>query len=156
MKVAKNFSLKEMTASQTAERMGIDNTPNTDQLLSLAVLANRVLQPCRDKFGVVTLTSTLRVPDLNKAIGGSETSSHCKGEASDFEIFSSDNLVVAQWIAGNLEFDQLILEFYKKGDPHSGWIHCSYRRGGDNRNQVLTALKGEDGKVSYQEGLADG
>jgi len=96
------------------------------------------------------------VPDLNKAIGGSETSSHCKGEACDFEIFSSDNLTVAKWISESLDFDQLILEFYKKGDPHSGWVHCSYRRDGSNRKQVLSALKGEDGKVSYQEGLVDG
>ena len=156
MKLAKNFSLKELIRSDIAERNHIDNSPDQEQIASLAVLANRVLQPCRDEFGVVTLTSGLRVPEVNRLAGSSDRSQHTRGEACDFEIFSSDNMTVASWVRDNLDFDQLILEFYRKGDPHSGWVHCSYRREGNNRNEVKTALVGEDKKVEYLEGLVDG
>ena len=156
MKLSQNFSLKEFTKSQTATRLGIDNTPKGDHLTAAKELFTQVVQHVRENFGVTRINSGYRSPELNDAIGGSSRSQHCKGQAVDIECDKADNLVVAQWIAGNLDFDQLILEFYKKGDPHSGWIHCSYRRNGDNRNQILTALKGDDGKVSYQEGLADG
>ena len=84
MRITKNFHLKELIASSTAERMGIDNKPNGEQLVSLSILTQAVLQPIRDKFGIVSISSGLRVPDLNKAIGGSKNSSHCKGEAADF------------------------------------------------------------------------
>ena len=152
LRISKNFWLKELTGSSTAERMGIENTPDTEQLISLAVLTNQVLQPVREQFGAVTISSGLRVPELNSAIGGSKTSSHCKGEAADFEVYSSDNHAVALWIQNNLKFDQLILEFYTPGEPNSGWVHCSYKRDGSNRNQVLTAVK--SGKsTKYVEGL---
>ena len=157
MKLSKNFSLKELTRSDMAKRNGIDNTPGSQEhLASLAVLSHSVLQPVRNSFGVVTITSGYRCEELNTLCKGSKTSSHCLGEAADFEVFSSDNIKVAKWIEENLDFDQLILEFYVKGDPHSGWVHCSYKRDGSNRNQKLTALEGEKGKVEYVEGLMDG
>ena len=148
MRITKNFHLKELIASSTAERMGIDNKPNGEQLVSLSILTQAVLQPIRDKFGIVSISSGLRVPDLNKAIGGSKNSSHCKGEAADFEVAGVSNMVVAKWIADNLEFDQLILECYTGGN--TGWIHCSYAP--NPRKEVLTY----DRENGYRHGLIDG
>ena len=140
MKLSKNFALKELTKSQTAIRMGIQNAPNTEQLINLTVLAQQVLQPCRDKFGTISINSGLRVLELNRAIGSGDKSQHTKGEASDFEAFSVSNREMAKWIKDNLDFDQLILE-YPGPDPRDGWVHCSYKRDGSNRKQILTAVK---------------
>lgn len=157
MKLSKNFSLKELVRSDMAERNGIDNNPKTQEhVAALAVLAHSILQPVRNEFGIVTITSGYRSEELNTLCRGSSTSSHCRGEAADFEVFSSDNIKVANWIKSNLEYDQLILEFYVKGIPDSGWVHCSYKRDGGNRKQDLTALKGKGGKTEYLEGLVDG
>ena len=150
MKLSNNFSLSEFTSSPTADRLGIDNTPNQEATDNLQELVTFVLQPLRDRYGSITVTSGYRSPELNKAIGGSTTSDHCLGCAADFEIQSQDNRVMAQWIANNLDFKQLILEFYHVGDMHSGWIHCSYKQGSNNK-QKLNALK--DGKKTiYTEG----
>jgi hypothetical protein len=89
---------------------------------------------------------------LNKAVGGSATSQHCKGEAVDMEVPGVPNYELAKWIQDNLEFDQLILEFYTSGIPDSGWVHCSYKQGGPQRNAVLTAAR-VDGKTKYSVGL---
>ena len=89
---------------------------------------------------------------MNKAVGGSDKSQHCHGQAADFESYSISNPDLAQWIVDNLEFDQLILEFYNGKDPNSGWIHCSYNLM-ENRKKVMTALKPPGGKVEYREGL---
>tara|TARA_Y100000310_G_scaffold125504_1_gene124307 strand:- start:145 stop:600 length:456 start_codon:yes stop_codon:yes gene_type:complete len=149
MKLTKNFYLKELTGSSTAERMGIENQPNFEHLVALTILTKEILQPVRDKFGVVTVTSGYRSPELNSAIGGSSKSQHCNGEAADFECFSVSNPELAKWIQDNLDFDQLILEYYVAGDPHSGWVHCSYSRFGDNRKKVLNKQKGK----GYEPGL---
>jgi len=153
MKITKNFHLKELIISSTAERLGIENKPNGEQLVSLSILTQAILQPIRDEFGVVSISSGLRVPDLNKAIGGSKDSSHCKGEAADFECYSVSNYDLCSWIIAKLKFDQLILEFYTRNDPQSGWVHCSYKRDGSNRNQVMTAIKKGKGKTDYLMGL---
>ena len=109
-----------------------------------------MLQPLRDRFGSINITSGYRSPELNKAIGGSTTSDHCLGCAADFEVQEMDNKTMAQWIAHNLDFKQVILEFYHEGDMHSGWIHCSYKKD-NNKKQKLNALK--DGKKTiYTEG----
>ena len=153
LKISKNFSLKEFTNSQSATRLGLSNQPDTQSLINICALANNILQPVRDKWGIVTISSGYRSPELNShpSIGGSEKSQHCHGMAVDFEAFSLSNLELAEWIKENLDFDQLILEFYEEGDPHSGWIHCSYNISG-NRKKVMTA-KRIDGKVSYLDGL---
>ena len=143
MKLSKNFSIQELTDSATAIKLGIDNNPTPEQLQCLQDLVDCVLQPVRDQFGLVTITSGLRVPELNKAVGGSTTSDHCKGQAADFEVDGVDNKAVALWIATNLTFDQLILEFYDDGVTNSGWIHCSYDAKG-NAKKKMTAQK--DGK----------
>ena len=152
MNLSKNFTLSEFTKSQTALRLGIDNTPEGEHLEAAKALFENVVQPVRDNFGPTTLNSGYRGPDLNAAVGGSATSQHCKGEAADLEVPGVPNAEVAQWILDNLEFDQLILEFYTPGIPDSGWVHVSYRADGQNRKSVLTAMK-EDGKTVYKPGL---
>ena len=149
MKLTKNFSLKELTASQTAERKGIDNTPSAEHQENLKSLCEMVLQPIRDHFGrVVSISSGYRSPELCTAIGSKITSQHAKGEAADFEIFGVSNKELADYINEYLDYDQLILEYWKKEDPNSGWVHCSYTNG-NNRKQYLRAYK-EDGKTKYE------
>ena len=151
VRLSENFTLSEYTKSQTAERKGIDNTPGEVHLERAKALFENVVQPVRDNFGVTIINSGYRGPDLNYAIGGSNTSQHCKGEAVDIECPGTPNYDVAKWIEDNLDFDQLILEFYKPGIPDSGWVHVSYKEEG-NRKSVLTAMK-EDGKTVYKPGL---
>ena len=151
IRVSKNFALSEMTKSATAERLGVDNSPSTIHLVNLTHLAIHILQPVRDQFGVITINSGYRSPALNAKVGGSKTSQHCNGQAADFESFSTPNPDLAKWIANNLEFDQLILEFYDGVNPNSGWVHCSYNLMG-NRKKILTALK-TGGKVVYRNGF---
>jgi zinc D-Ala-D-Ala carboxypeptidase len=151
MKLSRNFSLQELTKSDTAIRKSIDNTPSDEILSNLTSLCNMVLQKVRDSHGVVTVTSGYRSPELNKAIGGSTTSDHCKGCAADFEVPGLDNKQLAKWIIDNLTFKQLILEFYEDGQPNSGWVHCSFEEG-NNNNQVLRAVK-EGKKTVYLKGI---
>ena len=151
VRLSENFTLSEFTKSQTAERKGIDNTPGEEHLEAAKHLFSNVVQKVRDNFGVTVINSGYRGPELNEAIGGSERSQHCKGEAVDIECPGTANYDVAAWIQDNLDFDQLILEFYKPGIPDSGWVHVSYKSEG-NRMSVLTAMK-EDGKTVYKPGL---
>ena len=153
MQLSKNFSLRELTRSQTAIRKGIKNEPDQEQLMNLVALTVKILQPCRDKFGSISINSGLRVLDLNRAIGSSDKSQHCKGQAADFEAYSISNAQLADWIMLNRCFDQLILEYPGK-DPRDGSVHCSFNRLG-NRMEVLTAVK-EKGKTVYKKGLLHG
>jgi zinc D-Ala-D-Ala carboxypeptidase len=147
MKLSRNFSLGELTKSQTALRMGIDNNPTPEDLYNLHLLCDNILQPVREHFGrAVTISSGYRSEDLCVAIGSSRKSQHAKGQAADFEVMGVDNKEVAEWIRDVLDFDQLILEFYNEDDPSSGWVHCSYAE--DNRGSVLKY----DG-TNYIEGL---
>ena len=152
MQLSKNFNLVELTKSQTATRKGIDNTPSPEHQENLKLLCEAVLQPVREHFGrVVTVTSGYRSPELCTAIGSKITSQHAKGEAADFEIFGVSNKELADYIHQNLDYDQLILEYWKESDPNSGWVHCSYREG-DNRKQYLKAYK-ENGSTKYESVL---
>lgn len=153
MKLSENFSLAEFTKSQTAIRMGIDNTPGEDHLEAAKELFENVVQPIRDHFGPTVLNSGYRGPALNEAVGGSSKSQHCKGEAVDLEVPGVANAEVAAWIVENLDFDQVILEFYTPGIPDSGWVHVSYKTEG-NRKSILTAMK-ENGKTVYKQGLVE-
>ena len=149
MKLSANFSLAEMTKSQTATRKGIRNEPSTEHVENLIHLAEAVLQPVRDHFGkAVVISSGYRSPELCEAIGSSSKSQHARGEAADFEIPGVDNMQLATWINKNCNFDQLILEFYEPGDPNSGWVHCSAVREG-SRAQVLRASKVQ-GRTKYE------
>ena len=149
MKLTANFSLSELTKSQTAERKGIDNTPSAEHQENLKSLCTAVLQPIRDHFSrVVTISSGYRSPELCEAIGSSSKSQHARGEAADFEIFGLSNKTLADYIDQNLHYDQLILEYWNESDPNSGWVHCSFSEG-NNRKQYLRAYK-ENGKTKYE------
>lgn len=152
MNLSANFTLKELTRSDTADRLGIDNTPNEEQIESLRLLCENILQPVRDHFGKpVKINSGFRCPALNQATGGSATSDHCKGQACDFEIDGVSNPDLAQWVMDNLEYTQLILEFYTQGQPNSGWVHASFNPD-SLKCQELTAVK-VAGKTQYLPGL---
>ena len=147
-----NFSLAELTKSETTLRFDMENTPGPVEIANLTDLAGKVLQPVRDHFGKgVKVDSGFRHPDVNAKVGGSKTSDHCKGQAADIEIPGVPNAELAEWIKDNLEFRQLILEFYTPGIPDSGWVHVSFVDG-DNKKQVMTATK-KDGKTVYLPGL---
>tara|TARA_E500000318_G_scaffold88951_1_gene86402 strand:- start:140 stop:583 length:444 start_codon:yes stop_codon:yes gene_type:complete len=137
MRLSRNFTLPELTRSQTATRKGIDNTPNDEQIKNLERVCSEILQPVREHFGVAfSPSSGFRSVALCEAIGSSSKSQHAKGEAVDFEIPGQDNKSVAEWVRDNLNFDQLILEYYTPEDPTSGWIHCSVRED-SNRKECL-------------------
>jgi hypothetical protein len=148
MKLSANFSLAELTKTNVRQ---FDNTPSMQVIDNLQLLVDNVLQPIRNKFGQVTVTSGYRSPEVNKAIGGSATSDHCFGFAADFEVAGVDNKELARWVADNLKFKQLILEFYTKGVPDSGWVHVSYDK--TNLTQkVMTATK-VGGRTVYSPGI---
>ena len=151
VKLSQNFTIQEYIKSQTALRQGIDNTPTEEHMGNATALFRNVVQKVRDHFGVTVINSGYRGEALNKAVGGSSTSQHCKGEAVDIECPGTSNYDVAKWIEDNLDFDQLILEFITLGIPDSGWVHVSYKSEG-NRKSVLTAMK-ENGKTVYKPGL---
>ena len=152
MRLSENFTMAEFTKSQTAERRGIDNTPEGEHLDAAVALFENVVQKVRDHFGPTVINSGYRSPELNEAVGGSSRSQHCKGEAADIEVPGVPNAELAEWIRDNLEFDQLILEFYTPGIPDSGWVHVSYLADGKNRGECLTATR-IDGKTEYSVGI---
>ena len=152
MNLTANFTLSEMVKSDTALRHDMDNTPGEAEIENLKRLCEKVLQPVREHFKTgVKVNSGFRHPDVNAKVGGSKTSDHCKGQAADIEIPGIPNADLAKWITENLDFTQVILEFYTQGVPDSGWVHVSY----DPQNlkkQSLTAIK-KDGKTVYLPGL---
>lgn len=152
MNLTKNFTLHEMTRSDYAIRNGMSNIPNKQQIVNLKILCEKVLQPIRDHYDKpVIINSGFRDPLLNSAIGGSRTSDHCKGMAADIEIPGITNFDLAVWIRNNLNFKQVILEFYNPNDEYSGWVHVSYDQS-DLKKQVLTAVL-KNNKTVYINGL---
>ena len=154
MKLSKHFSLAEFTKSQTATRKGLDNTPVDEHLWGIKVLCAEVLEKVRIALGPTIINSGYRGEQLNKAVGGSTKSQHCKGQAADIEVLGVSTLDLATWIRDNCDFDQLILEFHNPADPSSGWVHVSYVSAKDNRKSVLTATK-VAGKTQYTVGIGD-
>ncbi len=152
MNLTDNFTLEELVKSETALRHNIDNTPGEIEIENLKRLCEKILQPVREHFNTgVKVNSGYRSPAANQKVGGSPTSDHCKGQAADIEIPGVPNADLAQWITENLDFTQVILEFYTQGVPDSGWVHVSY----DPENlkkQALTAVK-QNGKTVYLPGL---
>ena len=147
MRLSKNFVLSEVTRSGTANRLGIDNGPEKEHQQNLQDLIRNLVQPLRDDLGPIRITSGYRSPSLNKAIGGSKRSQHCKGEALDIQFWENgemNNKKIYDWILDSgLEFDQMINEF------DFAWIHISLKAEG-NRKQVLEAYKDEDGDTKYR------
>ena len=140
IRISKNFTLEEFTASTTAKAKGITNVPSTQQMANLCALVHHVLQPLRDAMGhEVKIGSGYRCPRLNQAVGGVSDSQHPNGEAADLCI-DGDKTKGRKWftwIQTHCDFDQLIWEHNAKG---TYWVHVSYRSDGKNRKQVIGDL----------------
>ena len=140
MKISKNFTLEELTASATAKAKGISNNPGQTDIVNLCGLVHNVLQPLRDWWGKeVKIGSGYRSLALNRAVGGVSNSQHMKGEAADLCI-DGDMQKGKSWfqfIKQHCEFDQLIMEHNSKG---TYWVHVSYRCDGNNHKQVINNL----------------
>ena len=142
MRLSKNFTLAEMTKSHTALRCGVPNNPNEAEIAALEYLCLTVLQPIRDHFGLpVRVNSAFRSKYLNSLVGSTNTSQHILGQAADIEIIGLDNYELALWISENLDFDQLVLEYYETGEPNAGWVHVSIKEVVPNRLECLTINK---------------
>ena len=139
MQLSKHFKLSEFTKSQTAARLGIDNTPPEEVIPKLTFLCTQILEPLREKVGG---------DELCEAIGSKSTSQHAKGEAVDIECIGVSTLSLAEMIINHFDFDQCILECYTPGDMNSGWVHVSLTSG-ENRKEVLTYSKDK----GYAKGL---
>jgi 4-hydroxy-3-methylbut-2-en-1-yl diphosphate synthase IspG/GcpE len=148
MKLSKNFTLPEIIHSNTAKRLGINNAPNKEHLKNMQVLVRDLIQPIRDALGPIRISSGYRNPELNRAIGGSSKSQHCKGEALDLQYWRKgkmSNKEIYDWIVkSEIEFDQMINEF------DYSWIHISLKSNGKNRKQILEAYKDSDGDTAYK------
>ena len=147
MRLSKNFVLSEITRSNTAKRLGITNEPSKKHLENMQVLITELIQPMRDALGPIRVTSGYRSPQLNRAIGGSAKSQHCKGQALDLQFWKNGemcNQEIYKWVLkSGLQFDQMINEF------DFAWIHISLKKE-KNRKQVLEAYKDKDGDTAYK------
>ncbi len=149
MKIGKNISYNSAIKSDTAIRLGIDNTPSATAVEAMTLLCEKVIDPLYEVFPSMTFNSFYRSPKLNTAIGGSATSQHVRGEAIDLD--SKDNAfnkAIFDYIVKNLDFDQVIAECpNSKGIPE--WVHVSYKAKG-NRKDVLIARRIK-GKMVYEK-----
>lgn len=150
MRISDHITYREATRSQTAERMGIDNTPDAAALARMADVADACFEPLRQHFGVpIGVSSFYRSPTLNAAIGGSRSSDHCLGAAIDLDAIPGTgvtNSALFWWLRQHVSFDQLIWEFGDDTEP--AWVHVSYRAMA-NRGQVLRARR-EAGATRYE------
>ena len=147
--ISKHISYKEGVYSNTATRRGIENDPNDEQLKCMETIAEEVFEPLRAYVGgPIKINSFFRSPELNKAIGGSGKSQHCKGQAIDIDdtFGRMTNAEMYHWIKEYLDFDQMIWEFGDDDNP--AWVHVSYVSAEDNRNRCLKAYK-ENGTTAY-------
>ena len=146
MNLSKNLTLDEAIKSATALRKGIDNTPTPAIIETMKLTAEKVFQPLRDKVGPINVSSFYRCPALNKAIGGSTSSQHMKGEAIDMSAVNVSNAELFEEALKLEQFDQLIWEFGTDNNPD--WVHVSYESTGKQRKQILKAIR-SGGKTSY-------
>ena len=148
MRLSKNFTLSEITKSNTAKRLGIENAPNQEHLNNMQILIRDLIQPMRDALGPIRISSGYRSPALNRAIGGSSKSQHCKGQALDLQFWKDGemrNKEIYDWVLKQgVEFDQMINEF------DYAWIHISLRPDEKNRRMILEAYKDEDNDTAYR------
>ena len=147
--ISEHISYKEGVYSITATRLGVDNTPNDEQLTNMELVAEKVFEPLREWVGgPIKINSFFRGLPLNTAIGGSKKSQHMKGQAMDIDdnYGHATNAEMYYWIKANLDFDQMIWEFGDDDEPN--WIHVSYVSKEDNRNRCLRAYK-SNGKTLY-------
>lgn len=139
--LSKNFTLAELTASDTAKARNIKNEPGLQETVNLTALAHNVLQPLRTAMGEpIKIGSGYRSPALNKAVGGVSNSQHMTGEAADLCIDGDiqKGRKWFSWIKANCQYDQLIWE----KNPKTGnyWVHVSFRADGKNRKQTIELL----------------
>lgn len=143
MKLSPHLTLAEMIRSESAKRLRISNQPLPEHLDNMKLLAKNVFEPIRKHFGMpIYISSGYRSDKLNKAIKGSKTSQHCKGQAMDIDMDGSgliSNANVFYFIKDNLDFDQLIWEFGDNYNPD--WVHVSYVSPDKNRKKILVAYK---------------
>lgn len=151
--ISEHISYAEATTSETAIRKGIKNEPDDKQLQAMKTIAEKVFEPLRQylslkrgKDSPIKINSFFRSEELNKAIGGSTTSQHSKGEAMDLSVNYPDfnNKDLFHMIKERGAFDQLISEFPKDEIP--SWVHVSFAK--NNRMQVLKAIS-ENGQTKY-------
>lgn len=139
--LSKYLTLEQAVKSDTALRMGLDNTPNAEQIEALRHWGIYIWDKVKGKFTKAYTTSVFRGPELNAAVKGSLKSQHCKGEAGDIDSHSNAyNLEIFKWIIKNVNFDQMIAEFPTDDGP--SWVHCSYNvknNGLLNREEILVA-----------------
>jgi hypothetical protein len=152
-----HFSLKEMTRSDTALRLGINNDPPQKYLDNLILVCDNILEPVRKVWGPVRVNSGYRSLSLNMSVNPmtstiDKLSKHCTGEAVDFEVEGVSNVDLALWCVANLPvWDKIILEFYTPGQPNSGWVHAQYVIG-KQRKESYTAVR-EGGTTLYKVGI---
>ena len=147
--ISKHISDREGVYSTTATRKGLANKPDQFQLANMKLLAEKVFEPLREWVGgPIRINSFFRCKALNKAIGGSTSSQHCKGQAMDIDDggCKKTNAEMYEWIKENLDFDQMIWEFGNEKYPN--WVHVSYVSPEENRNRCLKAFK-HHGKTKY-------
>ena len=147
--ISNHISYREGVYSTTAKRLGLNNTPNDEQLNNMELIAHEVFEPLRAYVGgPIKINSFFRSPKLNKAIGGSSKSQHCKGQAMDIDdtYGRMTNAEMYHFIKEHLDFDQIIWEFGDDDNPD--WVHVSYVSKESNRNRCLNAYR-EDGKTKY-------
>ena len=150
-RISKHISYREATKSNTALRLGLENTPSPYQLSNMGVIADNIFEPLRKWVGgPIKINSFFRSEDLNKAIGGSSKSQHCDGCALDIDdtFGHKTNAQMFYYIKDNLDFDQLIWEFGDDSNP--AWVHVSYISHDENRARSLKAFR-QNGKTSYIE-----
>jgi hypothetical protein len=150
MKISKHISYKEAVYSATAKRLHLDNTPNDDILCEMEKVANYIFEPLRLYVGgAIKINSFYRSVEVNKAVGGSSRSQHCKGQAIDIDdVYGhKTNAEMFEYIRENLDFDQMIWEFGDTNNP--AWVHISYVSKKENRNRILRAVR-ENGKTRYE------
>jgi hypothetical protein len=148
-KISKHVSYKEGVRSRTADRRGLDNTPNESQLKCMKEIAENLFEPLREWVGgPIKINSFFRGEPVNTAIGGSTRSQHMKGQAMDIDdtFGHKTNAEMYHYIKDNLDFDQLIWEFGDDKNPN--WIHVSYVTHRENRKK-LTIAKKINGKTKY-------
>ena len=148
-RISKHVSYREGVYSITALRLGLKNDPTDDHLQNMKLLSEKIFEPLRMHVGgPIKINSFYRGPELNKAIGGSKKSQHCRGQAIDIDdtYGHASNAEMYQWIKANLDYDQMIWEFGTDENPD--WVHVSYVDPGSNRNRCLKAYR-EDGKTKY-------
>ena len=139
-KLSQNFKLKEFEKSFVAKRKNIDNCVHDKETFkSLEKLCKNIVQPIRNYYKIpFSPNSGYRSITLNRYIGSSDTSQHVLGQAVDLEIPGVNNEELFNFIKDELDFDQVILEYYDGVDPISGWVHVSYVSNKDNRNRAMT------------------